>query len=178
MFTKSGITSLPLFSKKQKMEAKDFYEVATNGFDFTNSSNTLRDRRYRSIFGVSAHVTSIIWNIMIPTINLFARPIHLLWTLYFLKQYSTEHNNAYVWNCTEKTFRKWCWYFIEKISNFKLVCILIHSFPFFPTKVTESLTKYIHTGSFIWSFDILHSSQRMLHEYRWSWLQNLWAKAI
>lgn len=109
------------------MEANNFYELAKKGFDFTNGSINLRERRFRSLFGVSAEVTAILWNILHPTLDQYARPVQLLWTLYFLKQYSPEHNNAYLWGCTEKTFRKWCWYFINKISKLKLVRYLLQN---------------------------------------------------
>ena len=41
---------------------------------------------------------------------------HLLWCLYFLKNYATEDLCALRMDCTPKTFRKWVWKYVKDIS--------------------------------------------------------------
>ena len=44
-------------------------------------------------------------------------PKHLLWALYFLTVYDTEHNSSQrVGKVDEKTYRKWSELFVEAIS--------------------------------------------------------------
>ena len=43
-------------------------------------------------------------------------PIHLLWTLMFLKGYHKESVNSAIAEVDEKTFRKWVWILIPEIS--------------------------------------------------------------
>ena len=45
-----------------------------------------------------------------------AEPQHLLWCLLFLKTYDKESNLAAKCDLDEKTYRKWVWYFTDKIS--------------------------------------------------------------
>ena len=51
----------------------------------------------------------------------FFQPKHLLWTLLFLKGYSTENIHAQMAGCSAKTFRKWVWFTIDKLSNIEVV---------------------------------------------------------
>jgi hypothetical protein len=45
------------------------------------------------------------------------RPKHLLWTLMFLKLYSTELVLAVMARVSRKTFRKWVWLLLPVIAN-------------------------------------------------------------
>ena len=76
--------------------------------------NVLEDeRRFRAMFGVTPHICSILWNMSLPILPRGLKPIHLLWALFVLKVYATEHVNCFFAGCSEKTFRKWCWTMIE-----------------------------------------------------------------
>ena len=81
-----------------------------------------KDARFRSIFGASSEVVADIWNRIEAKENLErgADIDHLLWALVFLKVYSTEEVHCAIvgWPST-KTFRKWSWYFVEKIAGLK-----------------------------------------------------------
>ena len=46
-----------------------------------------------------------------------ANPEHLLWSLLFLKTYSTEEILAAQVGANEKTFRRWAWFYAEGIAN-------------------------------------------------------------
>lgn len=80
-----------------------------------------KDMRIRACFGAPSDIIADIWNRM----NAYglkdgAHPKHLLWALVFLKVYSTEeiHCSIVGWP-SAKTFSKWAWYFIDRISLLK-----------------------------------------------------------
>ena len=85
----------------------------------TNGSMRTQQRRFRSAFGTSSTVCAILWHAIDVPIQ---KPIiknycYLLWTLHFMKVYSTEHNHiATLGIHSEKTFRKWVWIYAESIS--------------------------------------------------------------
>ncbi len=83
-----------------------------------HGSPHIRNRRFKGLFGVSATVCSVVWN-MLAEDN--AHPVggklvHLLWACLFLKQYCTEEMFASVTNSDEKTFRQWSWQYINTIA--------------------------------------------------------------
>lgn len=94
------------------------------GLVISNSANEISPlseiRKFRSFFGVSPNVCTIIWH-SIDEIPSGANPVHLLWCLVFLKRYNTEHINAALVNADEKTFRLWTWTFVELLSKLKVV---------------------------------------------------------
>ena len=73
-------------------------------------------------FGVNVHVVSKIWDHMQcyienqPAVKKM-KPHHLLWGLYFLKQYATSVLMAQYWGCSDKTFRKWIWLVVERMAQ-------------------------------------------------------------
>jgi len=67
-------------------------------------------RHFMSIFGISVQTILVLWlclNRMELPFHL--KPIHLLWTLNFLKQYSTMDQASPIWKCDIKTFRLYVW---------------------------------------------------------------------
>lgn len=78
------------------------------------------DRRFRSTFGTSSDVCSVLWNMLQPYTTMHQNgivPHHLLWSLMFLKEYAHETVHcAMVGGVDEKTFRKWSWLFVDAIS--------------------------------------------------------------
>ncbi|KAG9399900.1 hypothetical protein AC1031_011321 [Aphanomyces cochlioides] len=76
-------------------------------------------RRFKSMFGVSPSIASILWKDLQPTPS-DAKPCHLLWALLFLKVYATEHVHAALCQVDEKTFRKWTWIMITWNRRFDL----------------------------------------------------------
>ena len=85
-----------------------------------NSSD--KDRRIRSFFGAPSNVVADLWNRIRDRGGLEdgAKPKHLLWALVFLKNYSPIEILCSIvgWPST-KTFSKWAWYFVERISEMK-----------------------------------------------------------
>ena len=63
-------------------------------------------RDYSSFFGASKATIAAVWRLIYPDIAGKLRIKHLLWTLTFLKQYSSEQVLSQATGCTPKTFRK------------------------------------------------------------------------
>lgn len=84
------------------------------------------DKTFRSFFGCPPSVGAQVWNKIMPSIDRSksseyrtAQPKHLLYGLLFLKVYGTSedvHCRIVGW-VDRQTFRKWSWYFIEKIHD-------------------------------------------------------------
>ena len=80
--------------------------------------------RYRSVFGTNPTVISITWNMIDEDgLDPSAKPVHILWAYMFLKIYASKAVNALLCSganegkpVNKETFRKWSWYFVEKIS--------------------------------------------------------------
>ena len=70
-----------------------------------------------------------------------ASRIHMLYALTFLRRYNTEDVNVSVFGVDEKTFRNWCWFFIEGLANLdkKIVSICFNILVF-----TYHLTFYLY----------------------------------
>ena len=88
-----------------------------------------KDSRIRAFFGMPLHMIADIWNRVWQKLsedekdNLINDGVHykhILYGLLMLKVYSLEevHCSIVGWPST-KTFRKWSWYFVEKISGLK-----------------------------------------------------------
>ena len=88
----------------------------------TESSSLTFGRRYRACFGTSPKVCCFLWTLIENQIPKNATPYHLLWSLMFLKIYSTENVLASIIGVDEKTFRKYSWPIIKLISDLKLAC--------------------------------------------------------
>lgn len=105
-------------------------EVKSRHFQFLSStllghmvSSHTSERRFRSAFGVSPTVCAILWQrISLPA---GCKEKHLLWGLFFLKVYDTEHVSRSFPQVDEKTYRKWVWIIIEKISELNIVGVNI-----------------------------------------------------
>ena len=78
--------------------------------------------RFRSVFGAGSIVVADIWNRIEADGEILkgGEPKHLLWALVLLKVYqSDEVHCALVGWPSVPTFRKWAWYFIERINDLK-----------------------------------------------------------
>jgi hypothetical protein len=77
------------------------------------------DQRFQSLFGVGPEVCDHIWHHLSSYSwkPLRMRPKHLLWTLMFLKVYSSELVLSVMVRASRKTFRKWVWLLLPLIAN-------------------------------------------------------------
>lgn len=88
----------------------------------SKESETTRQRRFKSFFGVTPHVCFLVWQRIKNEAPPGSEPKHLLWCLNFLKEYSDEHTRKAVLGAVEKTIRKWSWIFVKLISDLNVVC--------------------------------------------------------
>lgn len=111
------------------------------GNRYTSSSLTrsaqVALRRFKSHFGVTPTVCSIIWGKIKYDLPHGGEPKHLLWALLFLKQYSDENARRSILKSDEKTIRKWTWKFVEVLSNMDVVI-------FFNFSETMKICKQTH----------------------------------
>jgi hypothetical protein len=100
----------------------DFEQLGSELMQRGNPQRQTRtsDRRFRSTFGTTGAICSLIWNLLQPetTMPQGSSPYHLLWALMLLKLYSTESILCTMaGGVDEKTFRKWAWMFVDEISH-------------------------------------------------------------
>ena len=99
---------------------------------------TSRRRNFVAWFHARPREVAITWNLLCLEGHLdclgpnSVNPDHLLWALMFMKVYTNETVLASVAGCTEKTFRKWAWFYMEAIAKLdvKVVRFLLSFFVF------------------------------------------------
>ena len=77
------------------MTEHDFIRLASFSTHCTNNYDTkAAKKQFRETFGVSTYICSIIWAMIAfnqcPESEINIQPVHLLWTLLFLRQYMTS----------------------------------------------------------------------------------------
>lgn len=84
---------------------------------------TSRRRNFVAFFHARPREVAITWNLLCLEGHLddlgpnSVNPEHLLWALMFMKVYSNETVLSSVAGCSEKTFRKWVWFYMEAIAK-------------------------------------------------------------
>ena len=78
--------------------------------------------QYKCFFGVAAHVTVILWrllheNALLGTLASSMEPKHLLWTLYFLRNYPSNRIHAAQMNADSTTVRRYIWEIINAMAE-------------------------------------------------------------
>lgn len=88
--------------------------------------DTVEQAKFRSFFGCSCKVATDLWNRLEKGLKQRSLPKHLLWTLVFLKHYSTEevHTRIVGWP-DPKAYREWVWYMLGKICELKDTIIVL-----------------------------------------------------
>ena len=106
--------------------------------------------QFRRAFGVFTEVASIVWGVIIiehlPNITVAAKPIHLLWTLLFLKQYLTGEMLEAVTGRTRKTSMKYIWALVSVLAqmSFDMVSRCSES-SIFPPPLSSTLSPSMNT---------------------------------
>ena len=83
--------------------------------------------RFRAVFGAGPNICTIVWGKILAQTALEngAMPVHMLWAFMFMKLYCAESVLATLaGGVHEQTFRKWSWYFVEKIANLQYTVIM------------------------------------------------------
>ena len=90
------------------MSATNFFELGYRMSRNTFSNSIIiGDRAFRSFFGTGPDTCEIIWSLLAGFHPTNSKPIYLLWTLLFLKQYNCDTVNSAIAEVDPKTFRKW-----------------------------------------------------------------------
>ena len=100
-----------------------------------NSSVPDQLRIFKAHFGLSPLVIAAVWNRLEDEALLPANgtPLHLLWTLLFLKLYNTAAVLSTMCGTTAKTYRQWVWKLLQGIHHpphplpIRLSCSPTHS---------------------------------------------------
>jgi hypothetical protein len=103
--------------------------AAKSMVNLPQTRNDTFERRWKSAFGASPEVCCLLWNKINPykTMPTGVDPKHLLWALYFLTVYDTEHNSAHsLGKVDEKTYRKWSELFVDAISYLECEVVSTH----------------------------------------------------
>ena len=93
----------------------------------SDSASLHYDSTYKSLYGLSLFqifvLTSFLKNVKHPEDYVNFQLKHVLWTLYFLKNYPLRITAARTLGISEPTFDKYMWYGIELISDIDNVSI-------------------------------------------------------
>jgi len=82
--------------------------------------DNLSDRIFKSIFGISKLTYNyLVLHFSSLPINYKVEGIHILWTFYFIKVYTSYDVAAVYWGCDVQTYSKWVWKVIT-LLNFTL----------------------------------------------------------
>ena len=108
------------------VSAKTFLRLGSNLYPILDRGNSedVRKRRYITFFGATYEVIYDLWDLIENNLPSPRNPIHLLWTMMFLKQYNKESTNACKCGCDKKTFRKYVWLYLKIISQLDFVSLL------------------------------------------------------
>lgn len=131
----------------------DFIGAAKDIINIPKSHGTFV-KRWTGAFGAPVVVCCRLWGKLDPfhTMPNGVAYKHLLWALYFLKVYETEHNSASsVGKVDEKTYREWSWRFVEAISYLECDVVSQRPFSFFECLLSQifSLVSYTNNKSLI-----------------------------
>lgn len=98
-----------------------FYRTGKNVLNDSSSSILIGIRRFKAAFGTSPKICAIVWLKIKIDLTPDFNETHLLWALFFLKNYNTESVNRSLFKCDEKTFRWRVWKIIESLALLKVV---------------------------------------------------------
>lgn len=98
-----------------------FYDLGREIMDHRSKSRVVGLRRFKSFFGISPKICAISWQLIKRDLPTNYKPVHLLWALFFLKNYNTESINRKYVKCDEKTFRTKTWMIIDRLAFMKVV---------------------------------------------------------
>jgi hypothetical protein len=106
--------------KRLNLSAQDFFEIGMKQIlNQQVGAHESSRRKFVSTFGTDPIVVAVLWKLLsaqTPYIQ-GCKPQHLLWALMFMKLYSKETVLAVLSGSSEKTLRKWVWYFLRQISS-------------------------------------------------------------
>ena len=81
---------------------------------------------FKAFFGVTPHVCSIIWKMINRKAQFILKKKHLLWALYFLRQYGTYNNMKVIFGASRVTISKYLWKTIDLLAEMQVVSINLY----------------------------------------------------
>ena len=84
-------------------------------------SEAIGMRLFREFFGTTPIPCELIWRLFVIHHPTGFKPIHLLWTCFFVKQYQTEGILQAINGVTPKTYRKWVEKFLYAAQHINMV---------------------------------------------------------
>lgn len=109
--------------KLRYVSANEFAKLGSSIIGGKKIGTKIHQKRFKAAFGIPPRLVAILWKELAGAGNLdclgprSVRPIHLLWSLLFLKCYNREGINSSMVECDEKTFRKWTWFYSKCIAD-------------------------------------------------------------
>ena len=108
------------------------------GADLMGCKSSLKcfKRRYRSVFGTDPSICGLIWERLekrgwIAYAGKRQKKVHLMWSLMFLKGYGTVEVYATQMRVSERTFKKWCWFYLEGMASLDKEVVRLIFFVFY-----------------------------------------------
>ena len=148
--------SLSAMYSEFQLEACDFESLGLSliGRPDSRCGSVTAQRKFCSCFGATTVVCSKLWKLFPRPHPKKFEPKHMMWGLLFLKLYSTEHVHAGMVETDEKNFRKWAWYSVNTIAEFKTVSffgLLLFMLTLLRLLGNRDLwTHRLHSVSFAW----------------------------
>jgi len=80
-------------------------------------------RFFKRMYGVSIAMATLIWNTLMEQGLLPEKPQykHMFWALAFIKVYAYESVFLEMFSISDKTFHKWVWEYLKRISLLNVV---------------------------------------------------------
>ena len=111
-------------NRSSRVSPIEFGRLASSSIIVAETGTKTHQRRFKRTFGLKPRQVSVLWrnlarNGLLDHLNgsRNLKPIHLLWTLMFLKGYEITESHCTRVGVSEKTFRKWVWIYIESIRG-------------------------------------------------------------
>ena len=98
-----------------------FESIAGQMFNMRKTGGKTFYRRFKSSFGVSPLICSVLWHLVSSKKNNSLTWKHLLWTLFHLKVYNTENVMASMFHADEKTIKNRISSTLDAFNSLKLV---------------------------------------------------------
>lgn len=80
--------------------------------------------RFKALFGITPLLCQKLWEKISSSLYAGSKPCHLLWALLKLRTYATDEVCTVITGACKKTYQKWTWIFIQKLSEIENVSLI------------------------------------------------------
>lgn len=124
-----------LQSSSSLMRDQDSFRDVILRSDLSRTCRYLSRGQFIANYGVCPSICERVWNLLHVDSTVHYKPVHLLMGLYFLKVYASESVSCRMFHVTEKTYRKWLWVVVTKLSTLNVVCLCTFTSTAYPVCV-------------------------------------------